>query len=39
MQGGEEREECASGFIKELSRRFTVDFGKGFTVTNLRYMH
>ncbi|MBQ4443645.1 MAG: DUF1016 family protein [Alphaproteobacteria bacterium] len=38
LQGGEERAEYASDFIKELSKRLTVDFGKGFTVTNLRYM-
>lgn len=38
LQGGEERAEYASDFIKELSKRLTTDFGKGFTVTNLRYM-
>ena len=38
LQGEEERAEYASDFIKELSKRLTVDFGKGFTVTNLRYM-
>ncbi len=37
-QGGAERAEYGQGLIKELSRRLTVDFGKGFTETNLRYM-
>lgn len=38
LQGGEERAEYASDFLKELSKQLTIDFGKGFTVTNLRYM-
>lgn len=38
LQGGEERAEYASDFLKELSKQLTMDFGKGFTVTNLRYM-
>ena len=37
-QGGAERAEYGQGLIKELSRRLTADFGKGFTETNLRYM-
>lgn len=37
-QGGEERAEYGAGLIKELSKQMTKDFGKGFTVTNLKYM-
>ncbi len=37
-QGGEDRAEYGVGLIKELSARMTQDFGKGFTVTNLKYM-
>ena len=37
-QGGEERSEYGSGLLDELSRQMTKDFGKGFTVTNLKYM-
>lgn len=37
-QGGEERAEYGTGLIKELSAQMTRDFGKGFTVTNLKYM-
>ncbi len=37
-QGGEERAEYGSKLIKELSIKLTSDFGKGFTVTNLKYM-
>ena len=38
QQGGEERAEYGAQLIKELSRRLTADFGRGFTVTNLKYM-
>ena len=37
-QGGEERAEYGSGLLKELSERMTRDFGKGFTVANLKNM-
>lgn len=37
-QGGEARAEYGKALVKELSRRLTEDFGKGFTVTNLKYM-
>ena len=38
QQGGNERAEYGAQLIKELSKRLTADFGKGFTVTNLKYM-
>ncbi len=37
-QGGNEKAEYGIGLLKELSRQMTNDFGKGFTVTNLKYM-
>lgn len=37
-QDGSERAEYGAGLLKELSRQMTQDFGKGFTVTNLKYM-
>ncbi len=37
-QGGNEKAEYGSGLLKELSKQMTQDFGKGFTVTNLKYM-
>ena len=37
-QGGEERAEYGSGLIEQLSRRMTRDYGKGFTVANLKNM-
>ena len=37
-QGGEHRAEYGSALLEELSRQMTRDFGKGFTVTNLKYM-
>lgn len=37
-QGGNEKAEYGVGLIKELSKQMTQDFGKGFTVTNLKYM-
>jgi len=37
-QGGNEKAEYGTGLLKELSRQMTNDFGKGFTVTNLKYM-
>lgn len=35
-QGRMDRAEYGEGLIKELSERMTKDFGKGFTVTNIR---
>ena len=37
-QGGEARAEYGRELIKELSKRLTAEFGKGFTSTNLKYM-
>ena len=37
-QGGNEKAEYGSGLLKELSKQMTHDFGKGFTVANLKYM-
>lgn len=37
-QGGNEKAEYGTGLLKELSKQMTHDFGKGFTVTNLKYM-
>ena len=37
-QGGNEKSEYGSGLLKELSKQMTQDFGKGFTVANLKNM-
>ncbi len=37
-QGENERAEYGSGLLKFLSEKLTEEFGKGFTVTNLKYM-
>ena len=37
-QGGLERAKYGDGLIKELSIKLTKDFGKGFTISNLKYM-
>lgn len=37
-QNGNERAEYGDYLIKNLSKELTREFGKGFTVTNLRYM-
>ena len=37
-QGGKSRAEYGSGLIKELSAQMTKDFGKGFTIANLKNM-
>jgi len=37
-QGNTERAEYGAQLLKYLSERLTQDFGKGFTVTNLKYM-
>ena len=38
QQDGYEKAEYGSRLIAELSKQMTVDFGKGFTSTNLKYM-
>jgi predicted nuclease of restriction endonuclease-like (RecB) superfamily len=37
-QGGDERAEYGTGLLKDLSKQMTRDFGKGFTVANLKNM-
>lgn len=37
-QGGNEKTEYGTGLLKELSKQMTTDFGKGFTVANLKNM-
>ena len=37
-QGGKEKAEYGTGLLKELSKQMTEDFGKGFTVANLKNM-
>ncbi len=37
-QGENKRAEYGTGLIKYLSEKLTTEFGKGFTVTNLKYM-
>jgi len=37
-QNGQTRAEYGKSVVKELSRRLTHNFGKGFTTTNLKYM-
>lgn len=37
-QGGSERAEYGQGILKELAKRLTNEFGKGFDERNLRYM-
>ncbi|MDD7183338.1 PDDEXK nuclease domain-containing protein, partial [Peptostreptococcus porci] len=37
-QGGKDTAEYGQGLLQELSNQMTKDFGKGFTVTNLKYM-
>jgi len=37
-QNGKERAEYGKELISNLSRKLSVDFGKGFTETNLKYM-
>lgn len=36
--GKDGREEYGKELLKDLSQRLTYDFGKGFTVSNLKYM-
>lgn len=37
-QGGNEKAEYGTGLLKELSKQMTQNFGKGFTVANLKNM-
>ena len=37
-QGGRKRAAYGEAVLDDLSQRLTVDFGKGFTTTNLKYM-
>ena len=37
-QGGNEKAEYGTGLLKELSKQMIQDFGKGFTVANLKNM-
>lgn len=37
-QGENERAEYGKGLLKYLSERLTLEFGKGFTISNLKYM-
>lgn len=38
QQDGYEKAEYGTRLIAELSKQMTIDFGKGFTPTNLKYM-
>lgn len=38
QQAGYEKAEYGRGLIIDLSKQMTIDFGKGFTPTNLKYM-
>ncbi len=37
-QGENEHAEYGKGLLKFLSEKLTAEFGKGYTVTNLKYM-
>jgi predicted nuclease of restriction endonuclease-like (RecB) superfamily len=37
-QAGESRAEYGKAVLEELSKKLTIEFGKGFSVQNLRYM-
>src|SRR5690554_266500 len=37
-QNGEERAEYGKGLIKELSKKLTQEYGRGFDASNLRYI-
>lgn len=37
-QGGKDKAEYGTALLKNLSREMTKEFGKGFTLTNLKYM-
>ena len=37
-QGGEERAGYGDNLLNDLAKRLTIEFGKGFTLTNLKYI-
>lgn len=37
-QRGKKRADYGKALLQEISNRLTADYGKGFTVTNLKYM-
>lgn len=37
-QKGARRAEYGKGVLQDLSRRLTLEYGKGFTITNIQYM-
>lgn len=37
-QEGKKRADYGKGLLQEISSRLTVDYGEGFTITNLKYM-
>jgi len=37
-QGGEERAEYGTGIIRGLAEQLTAEYGRGYTITNLKYM-
>ena len=37
-QGGKDKAEYGTALLKNLSKEMTKEFGKGFTLTNLKYM-
>lgn len=37
-QSGNEKAEYGTALLKNLSKEMTKEFGKGFTLTNLKYM-
>lgn len=37
-QSGKQRAEYGNELIKQLSKKLTTEYGKGFTETNLKYM-
>ena len=37
-QSGNEKAEYGAALLKNLSKEMTKEFGKGFTLTNLKYM-
>lgn len=37
-QGGKDTAEYGQGLLQELSKQMIKDFGRGFTITNLKYM-
>ena len=37
-QGGKDKAEYGTALLKNLSKEMTKEFGKGFTLTNLKYL-